>query len=639
MTIQRLPGVKTSQFQIIENQFLEGTITERPLPSYYTLSFDNDPDFLLDPIDGVYPETVGYYDGIKIPDAGLTTIMNDAPHEQPAGTVYKCSIDSVADYLVDPSNLNILQIILHKHQDEHVLNQTVNRIAIYTDTDQLMYVLHILPIVWGTGELIYTFRVEYLSAVTLEDIKAGDIDKLVMADARIAGIAENIAKLKGLMGDASIGTTIQKNQNECTDIVTDLPTLTGKVHVLDGNHQTGSMAINDVELSFSSNAFFDLENASVLTIGVNTNGKIKVINAQNDSIIITNLNFILEIETDNIDCLDLSQLVSTLILNGKIYKGAASTKDQELLRKKEFDDAITTQDAANTAHDNAIALKAPIDSPAFTNNPTAPTQASTDNSKKLATTEFVTNRLAHLNIFTLKGEITNCDTNPNFPAGEAGDVWVITTNEGKIGGAAGVDVENNDTLLCIQDGTPSGDYATVGQYWVIGQVNLQPELFALLTGAAFTGDITITGGNLDCDGTITAPIFDGEATSALLADLAEMYTISKPEPPGTIVALSDDDEYDLTIAKEIMDTFGIVSTKPGFLMDKKLPNGIPICMVGKIPVRIVGPVKKKDRIVLAYDGIGRGAIPGEEPYSLGKALESNANSSEKLVQCSVFVRR
>ena len=61
-------------------------------------------------------------------------------------------------------------------------------------------------------------------------------------------------------------------------------------------------------------------------------------------------------------------------------------------------------------------------------------------------------------------------------------------------------------------------------------------------------------------------------------------------------------------------------------------------MVGKIPVRIVGPIKKKDLIVLAYDGIGRAGNPGEEPYSLGIALGSNAISSEKLVQCSIFRR-
>ena len=38
---------------------------------------------------------------------------------------------------------------------------------------------------------------------------------------------------------------------------------------------------------------------------------------------------------------------------------------------------------------NSIATKANIDSPAFTGSPTAPTQSSTDNSTRIATTAFV----------------------------------------------------------------------------------------------------------------------------------------------------------------------------------------------------------------------------------------------------------
>lgn len=55
-------------------------------------------------------------------------------------------------------------------------------------------------------------------------------------------------------------------------------------------------------------------------------------------------------------------------------------------------DAKATTAAMNTA----LALKAPLDSPAFTNNPTAPTQAAGNNSTRLANTAFVQAAIAAL---------------------------------------------------------------------------------------------------------------------------------------------------------------------------------------------------------------------------------------------------
>lgn len=162
-------------------------------------------------------------------------------------------------------------------------------------------------------------------------------------------------------------------------------------------------------------------------------------------------------------------------------------------------DKVTSQDKLHSE----FALKAPLESPALTGTPTAPTAAATENSTQIATTAFVTDRIAHLNLFSYKGDVTNANTNPNYPAADAGDVYIITTNIGRIGGASGPVVEIGDTLLCLSDDTPSGDHATVGANWVIGQVNLQPELFALLSGATFTGNITITGGSLEMSGTNT----------------------------------------------------------------------------------------------------------------------------------------
>lgn len=62
------------------------------------------------------------------------------------------------------------------------------------------------------------------------------------------------------------------------------------------------------------------------------------------------------------------------------------------------------------------------------------------------------------NAMNLKGEISNANTNPSYPASPAvGDVWIITTNAGTVGGTT---VEVGDQLI----------YSSSG--WFVFQANL-----------------------------------------------------------------------------------------------------------------------------------------------------------------------
>lgn len=132
-----------------------------------------------------------------------------------------------------------------------------------------------------------------------------------------------------------------------------------------------------------------------------------------------------------------------------------------------------------------IALRAPIASPAFTGNPTAPTQTAGDNSTKVATTAYVKTAddavlasantysdgiLEANNAYVYKGVI-DCSANPNYPAANAGHTYKISV-AGKIGGAAGVVVEVGDTATCLVDDSAAGNQATVGANWVVVQTNV-----------------------------------------------------------------------------------------------------------------------------------------------------------------------
>jgi hypothetical protein len=65
----------------------------------------------------------------------------------------------------------------------------------------------------------------------------------------------------------------------------------------------------------------------------------------------------------------------------------------------------------------------------------------------------------------------DCSANPNYPAADADHAYRVS-GAGKIGGASGIDVEIGDVAICLANGTPSGDQATVGANWTIVQNNL-----------------------------------------------------------------------------------------------------------------------------------------------------------------------
>lgn len=78
--------------------------------------------------------------------------------------------------------------------------------------------------------------------------------------------------------------------------------------------------------------------------------------------------------------------------------------------------------------------------------------------------------IAANNAMILIGDIA-CADNPNYPAANKGDIYVVTS-DGKIGGANGVTVEAGDTIICKVDNSVAGDQATVGVNWFVVQSNI-----------------------------------------------------------------------------------------------------------------------------------------------------------------------
>lgn len=109
---------------------------------------------------------------------------------------------------------------------------------------------------------------------------------------------------------------------------------------------------------------------------------------------------------------------------------------------------------------------------------------------KLATQKavkaFVAANVAGL--FDLKGS-TDCSANPNYPAANKGDAYVVSV-AGKIGGASGTSVDAGDVYVASADNA-GGTQASVGASWFVLEHNMAAttvggNLFSLANPSAIT---------------------------------------------------------------------------------------------------------------------------------------------------------
>lgn len=111
----------------------------------------------------------------------------------------------------------------------------------------------------------------------------------------------------------------------------------------------------------------------------------------------------------------------------------------------------------------------------------------------------VTASIAALSALVYRG-VTDCSTNPNYPAASAGDVRIVSV-AGKIGGGSGITVEVGDMLVCNTTAI-AGTHAAVGSSWNIIQSNINPALYATLVAPTFTGIVTFPGWSVNGSSTL-----------------------------------------------------------------------------------------------------------------------------------------
>lgn len=160
------------------------------------------------------------------------------------------------------------------------------------------------------------------------------------------------------------------------------------------------------------------------------------------------------------------------------------------------------------------------------------------------------------------------------------------------------------------DGTPSTQYRT-----------------ARLTATAYSIAAR------DVSGNITATVFNGTATAARYADLAEKYLADKEYVPGTVVMIGG--EKEVTASDVNTRAVGVVSADPAFMMNKDLEGGIYIALKGRVPCKAYGAVAKGDRLVAGPAGTAM-AAHGNYANVFAVALESTGTRAENIIEVLVL---
>tara|TARA_B100000123_G_scaffold271604_1_gene251888 strand:+ start:1964 stop:4189 length:2226 start_codon:yes stop_codon:yes gene_type:complete len=126
---------------------------------------------------------------------------------------------------------------------------------------------------------------------------------------------------------------------------------------------------------------------------------------------------------------------------------------------------------------------------------------------------------------------------------------------------------------------------------------------------------------------LSAGTFSGTATQAQYADLAENYKNDESVLPGDVVVIGGKEE----IRKyQPGDEFiaGVISTNPAYLMNSEA-EGMPVALIGRVPVNCTGPCTKGQPVYAIADG--KVSMNGNGPM-VGIALETRSEPVDKLVE-------
>ena len=145
-----------------------------------------------------------------------------------------------------------------------------------------------------------------------------------------------------------------------------------------------------------------------------------------------------------------------------------------------------------------------------------------------------------------------------------------------------------DTFVTATGNVTGGNVTTAG----VLTVNSGAAATAIVNGASNAV------GNIGSSGTYFNRLF-AQATTALYADLAEVYKSDAEYPPGTVLVFGGDQEVTVSIQSHDTRIAGVVSTNPAHVMNSGLVSEytVEVGLIGRVPCQVIGPVAVGDRVV------------------------------------------
>ena len=139
---------------------------------------------------------------------------------------------------------------------------------------------------------------------------------------------------------------------------------------------------------------------------------------------------------------------------------------------------------------------------------------------------------------------------------------------------------------------------------------------------------------------VFANTFEGTATTAQYADLAEKYVSDKDYDVGTVMIFGGAEEVTQSTKQNCPSIAGVVSTDPAFLMNEGLEGGIVLALRGRVPVKVTGAVRKGDVLICSNTPGHAEAAPFKGyhvtgPSMIGIAISEHLSSGTGVVEAQI----
>jgi len=130
-------------------------------------------------------------------------------------------------------------------------------------------------------------------------------------------------------------------------------------------------------------------------------------------------------------------------------------------------------------------------------------------------------------------------------------------------------------------------------------------------------------GNIGSTSTYFNNIF-AQATTALYADLAEVYEADADYEPGTVVSFGGTKEVTVSATEGDPTVAGVISANPSYLMNNGLTadHRAIVALTGRVHTSVTGAVTKGAMMISAGNGHARASAAPAMGTVIGKALEN-----------------